>query len=654
MKHGRKSPRAKHDASTRHFPATGADSGGKSGISPRDWGLAALLVLSVIAAYWPALQGGMVWDDDSHLTPATLRSWEGLLHIWTRLGATQQYYPLLHSAFWVEHKLWGDAVTGYHLVNVLQHVTSALLLVAFCRRLKIAGGWIAAFIFVLHPVAVESVAWMSEQKNTLSTVFCLGAAWVYLDFDETRNSRSYGVASVCFVLALLSKTVVATLPASLLVLIWWRRGKIELRRDVLPLLPWLLGGIAAGLFTAWVERVYIGANGGEFSLTLTQRGLLASRAVCFYFSKLVWPTNLTFIYPRWTIDAGAAWQYVFPALAIGALALLAGFARARRGPLAAFLIYGGTLFPVLGFVNVFPFQYSYVADHFQYAATLALIVPLGWGLATFADRATANTRGYFMPGIGALLLVLACLTFQQARSYGSATALYEQTLARNPDCWLAQNNLGNLLARSPDTMSEAITHLEAAVRLKPGGAYAQNNLANALVKVGRVHDALPHYEAALSADPTYVRAHKDFGATLAGTPDGLAAAVTHFEAALSLNPNDEETHNSLGTVLIRLPGQTDRAIQHFQEAIRIAPNFVQARNNLAAALVPIPGKFAEAKAQVEETLRIDPNYASAHYTLALMLIKESRLGEAHAELTKAVELNPNFTEARDWLSRFHH
>ena len=593
----------------------------------------------------------MLWDDDSHLTSAGLRSWAGLLHIWKRLGTTQQYYPLLHSAFWIEHKLWGDAVLGYHLANLLQHTTSALLLVALCRRLKIAGGWIAAFIFALHPVGVESVAWMSEQKNTLSTVFCLIAAWTYLGFDENRNSRWYGFATVCFVLALLCKTVSATLPASLLVLIWWRRGRIGLRRDVMPLVPWLIGGVAAGLFTAWVEREYIGASGGEFLLSFTQRVLLAARAICFYFGKLVWPAKLTFIYPRWSIDSSAAWQYISPAIVVVVLGLLAALARSRRGPLAAFLIFGGTLFPALGFINVFPFQYSYVADHFQYAAAIALIIPVA---AVLAAQATSSARAYILPGVVALSLGLTFLTFQQARSYENATGLYELTLARNPDCWLAQNNLGNILARSPATMEEAIAHLEAAVRLKPDGAYAQNNLANALVSVGRSSDAFPHYEAALRSDPTYVRAHRDFGTALMRTPDRLADAIAQFNAAITLNPNDEEAHNNLGTALIRLPDRTEEAIQHFREAVRIAPHFAQARNNLAAALVRIPGRFAEAKAEVEEAIRLDPSYASAHYTLALMLVQESRLDEAHAEFTKAVELKPAFSEASDWLSRFHH
>ncbi len=615
--------------------------------------MSALLVLITLAAYWPALHGGLLWDDDSHVTPEPLRSWAGLIRIWTDLGATQQYYPLLHSAFWIEHKLWGDAVLGYHLVNGLEHMISALLIVALCRKLKIAGGWIAAFIFALHPVGVESVAWISEQKNTLSTVLYLAAAGAYLNFDENRNRRWYGLATVLFILALLSKTVTATLPAALLVLLWWKRGRIEIRRDVRPLLPWLAGGIVAGLFSAWVERVYIGANGTEFLLTFTQRGLIATRAVCFYFGKLVWPANLTFIYPRWTIEAGAVWPYVFPAMVASALIALAKLAPSRRGPLAALLIYGGTLFPALGFVNVFPFQYSYVADHFQYAACIALMVPVGWSLATFSDQVSSFVRPYITAGIVAISLLLALLTFQQARSYQNATVLYETTLARNPDCWLAHNNLGNILARSPATLPDAIIHLEAAVRLKPDGVYAQNNLANALANSDRMQDAIPHYEAALKSDPTYSRAHKDFGTALMRTPAGTTEAIAHFEAAITLNADDEEAHNDLGTALVRLPDRTESAILHFRTAVRLAPKFVQAHNNLAAALARSPGKFTEAKAEIEEALRLDPSYAGAHYTLGVMLVSESRLAEARDEFLKAVELKPDFPEARDWLSRFH-
>src|SRR5580700_9103327 len=312
------------------------------------------IAAATLAAYWPALQGGFVWDDNAHVTSAALRSLHGLWRIWFDLGATQQYYPLLHSAFWLEHRLWGDAVLGYHLANLAQHAVAACLVVLIVRRLALPGAWLAGLVFALHPVCVESVAWISEQKSTLSAVFYLSSAFIYLGFDRTRRRSSYLWAFGLFLCALLTKSVTATLPAALLVVFWWKRGRLDLRRDVRPLLPWFAIAAAAGLFTAWVERTYIGAKGTDFALTWTQRFLLAGRVIWFYAGKVVWPANLIFTYPRWKIDAGVWWQWLFPAGALAAGVCLALLARRHRGPLAGFLFFAGTLFPVLGFLNVYP------------------------------------------------------------------------------------------------------------------------------------------------------------------------------------------------------------------------------------------------------------------------------------------------------------
>ena len=417
-----------------------ADLPSRAAAAPPPCRSAALLLAATALAYLPALRGGFLWDDDAHVTKAALRSLRGLAQIWFTVGATQQYYPVLHTAFWIEHRLWGDAVLGYHLVNVLGHATAAFLLVLILRRVERIGPakvepvgpnapgatrstfvastrsildipLLAGLIFALHPVSVESVAWISEQKNTLSTVFYLLAALVYFRWREGRMDAEtkvgtggppvragretstertdgraarpslYLLALFCFVLAVLSKSVTATLPAALLVVLWWRRGAISWKADVRPLLPWFVFGAAVGLFTAWVERAYIGAQGSDFNLSLVERCLLAGRVVCFYLGRLIWPTNLVFIYPRWTVDASAAWQYSFPLGLLAAIAALWLGRRRGRGPLAAALFFVGTLFPVLGFVNVYPFIFSFVADHFQYLAAMGIIVPLAWGLA---------------------------------------------------------------------------------------------------------------------------------------------------------------------------------------------------------------------------------------------------------------------------------
>lgn len=240
----------------------------------------AAIFLAVLIAYAPALHGAHLWDDAAHITRPDLQSVHGLWRIWFDLGATQQYYPLLHSAFWIEHRLLGDAVTGYHLVNMALHALSACLVVAIVRRLELPGAWLSGFLFALHPVCTEAVAWISEQKSTLSTAFYLAAALTYLSFDRTRRAALYWSAFFLFILALLSKSVTATLPAAILLILWFQRGRLSWKRDALPLLPWLALGAASGLFTAYVENAYIGAHGAAFSLTAVQKLLLAGRAAC--------------------------------------------------------------------------------------------------------------------------------------------------------------------------------------------------------------------------------------------------------------------------------------------------------------------------------------------------------------------------------------
>ena len=298
----------------------------------QDWLLALLLVIVTMMAYMPAWNGTPIWDDNAHLTNPELRSLDGLGRIWTQPGVTQQYYPLLHTLFWLEHQLWGDWPAGYHLLNILLHCTSALLLVRILRQLEIPGAWLAAAIFALHPIQVESVAWISELKNLLSGVFYFGSLLAYLKFDRTRNPAFYAAALVLFTLGLMSKTVIATLPAAILVIFWWKRGKLSLRDDLLPLIPFFLLGTAAGLFTAWAERNLVGAEGSDFNYSITERVLIAGRAIWFYLSKFFWPLDLIFVYPRWQVSQMVWWQYLFPATVLVLLAILVWLTRRWRGP----------------------------------------------------------------------------------------------------------------------------------------------------------------------------------------------------------------------------------------------------------------------------------------------------------------------------------
>ena len=622
-----------------------------------------------LAAYQPALNGGILWDDAAHITAPALQGAGGLWRIWFRLGTTQQYYPLLHSAFWLEHRLWGDSVLGYHLLNVGLHATAACLFALALLRIRPGAGgagfpawaaWLAAAVFALHPVCVESVAWISEQKNTLSLILYLLSALAYLRFDRERRWSWYSLSLGLFLLALLTKSVTATLPAALLLVLGWRRGRLSWRRDVLPLVPWLLLGACAGLFTAWVERNYVGARGQAYDLGVAQRCFLAGRAVWFYLGKLFWPADLAFIYPRWSVGTGWRWSLGCAGVA-AAFAILYGMRRWSAAPLVAMLFFVGSLFPALGFLNVYPFIFSYVADHWQYLPCLGPIALVSGGAAGLARRLVQPRDGPRKRAVAcalaasgaALLAVLLVLTRAQCGLYRDVGVLYSDTLAKNPECWMAHNNLGAYLTEK-GLPAEAIPHLRKAVRLKPDQADAHNNLGNALSKVpGGSAEAISEFEAALGLDPGMAEAHANLGWALVNTPGRLAEGIGHLETALRVNagnPDYARVHVDLGLALSRVQGRLPEAISEFEAALRLKPGDVDARNSLGIAL-DRAGRSLEAVAQFEGILKALPANPEAHNNLGNVLAKLGRGPEAIAEYRAAIRLNPGYLDAHFNLGR---
>jgi protein O-mannosyl-transferase len=624
----------------------------------RGWLFAALLG-AVLLAYQPAWRGTPVWDDDAHITRLELRSADGLKRIWLEPGATQQYYPVLHSAFWVEHRIWGDAPLGYHLANIVFHSIAAVLVFACLRRLAVPGAVLSAFVFALHPVHVESVAWVSEQKNTLSAVFGLAAALFYLRFEESRRARDYALAAVLFALALATKSVTATLPIALAAALWWRDGRLE-RRHVASLLPLVAVGAAAGLLTAWVERTFIGAAGAEFHVTPIERGLVAARAIVFYAGKLAWPTGLTFNYPRWQLDQGAWWQYLYPAgLVLLAIAL---WLRARA-PLAAFVAFCALLFPALGFVDVYPFRYSFVADHFEYLASIPLIA-LACGVAAVAgggkprpydgesgarpDAVAAGLAPARIVGAAlaaALVVSLGVMTWFQSRNYTDAETLYRSILQTNPASWFAHNNLGFLLLERGDS-AEAAVHLEEALRLNPSVWEHHANVGLLRLRYGPIEAAAPHFENALRLNPSYAEAHNNLG-HLRFREGKLAEAKAHFEAAIRLKPGLAEAHSNLASVLLG-EGVADRALAEYREAARLKPDLVEAvagECRLSATLAPPEA----AAAACTQALGRQPESADLHYGLGVALYRQGRLDESIAQFAETVRLRPGDGQAHNDL-----
>jgi len=567
-----------------------------------------LLVAVVVLVYQPVWNGGLLWDDDHHVTRAELQPLNGLWRIWTELGATQQYYPLAHSAFWLEHRVFDDEPSGYHFVNIGLHALSACLLALVLRRAGVRGGIVAAFVFAVHPVNVESVAWISELKNALSTALYLGSALMYLRFDETRRRGPYAAALALFALALASKTVTATLPASLLIVLWWRRGRIAWERDVVPLLSFVAAGLAAGLLTSWVERTFIGAQGAEFHFTWPERLVVAGRALWFYLGSLVWPSNLTFVYPPVRLDQPS--RYLYPA-AFAVLIAAGWWLRGRtRAPLAAMLLFTVALSPALGFVDVFPFRYSLVADHFQYLATIPFAAAVGAAAAELPVRAA-------VPAL-ALCVPLAIVAHLHAREFESAETLYRATLARNPDAWMAHGNLATLLMARGETR-EAREHFLAALRVHPDAPETQMNAGRLLVGEGALDEGIGHLRAALRMNPGLPDARSNLGVALLRQNKPLEA-LAEFEAAVRVDPGHREALANLVALHQRLgvedaeAGRLPEAIAHFEAAVRHAPHDSGYRYNLGTAYLA-SGRPKDAVMQLQEALRLDPALAPARQNL---------------------------------------
>jgi tetratricopeptide (TPR) repeat protein len=507
--------------------------------------------------------------------------------------------------------------------------------------------WFAACLFAVHPICVESVAWITEQKNTLSMVFYLLAGLAYLDFSTHRRLRTYVLASGLFLLALGSKTATVTLPAALLVVFWWRTGRLTWRRDVAPLLPWMTAALASGLFTSWVERRLIGAEGLDFELPATLRVLLAGRAVWFYLGKLVWPADLNFFYPRWDVPADAGGWIGWLAAAAALTVLLWWFRHQHRGPLAGWLLFVGALFPVLGFFKVYFFIFSYVNDHFAYLASLSLIATVTGAVALFLARtpAWARTLGA-AAGVG-IILGFALLSRAQSRLYTDNPTLFRATVERNPASWMGHHILGFALAKEPAHRAEAVVQFREALRLNPRYPDAHLGLAVELARLpGGGPEAIEHYERALALRPGYAEAHNDLGVALAGLPGRADEAVAHFEAALRLKPDFALAHANLADALASQPARRPEALDHFAAALRLQPDQAGVEFKFANALAAEPGRAAEAVPHYERALALDGGSAVAHFNLANTLARlPGRLADAVPHYEAALRLKPDFADA---------
>ena len=689
-----------------------------------------VLIGVVCVAYVQVFNAGFIWDDESHLTqnPCIIGPL-GLKEVWTSGRAI--YYPLVLTTFWTLHKFVGLSPWPYHLLNVLLHAGSAVLLWQVLRQLNVRGAWLGAALWAVHPVMVQSVAWVTELKNTQSGFFYLLSVFCFLKWATAKSAslpsplasqgrgRSDGfdiedgtsiadpltsvlspsrrreaerstantelkscsrvpcgnfiLSLLFFLLATLSKPSVVMLPVVLFLCIWWRAGRRQWH-DVLALAPFVLISALASVWTIFEQKFHAGATGAEWEQTWPDRLIIAGRAIWFYLAKLIWPHPLIFIYPRWEIDSSQLTAYL-PLLAAltGLLVLWLNRAKWSRAVFFGVAYYVVSLFPVLGFFNVYFFRYSFVSDHFQYLASMGPLALAGAGITIFVgrfyetpfeeasdtDALQLSAQAAQPPGAlkkatllgicGVLVLSLVFMTWRQTAVYQNLVTLYTATLTRNPGCWMAHYNLGIALNKQGDTdgaivhyrqalelrpsyaeahynlgrllvqegqLDEAITHYEKALEISPGDADAQNNLGAALFACGRVDEAIAHYREALMIQPDRADASCNLASALLSKND-LDGAIAYYSACLATSPNQPEAQYNLASALFRRD-RTDEAITHYQKVLELSPDNADAHANLGSAFLA-KGHVRDAIAEYSDALRIAHDNLAAQSNLAWLL-----------------------------------
>jgi protein O-mannosyl-transferase len=638
----------------------------------------AIIIAATFLAYFPSLSGGFIWDDnDLYLTKnPIIKAPDGLLRFWNTTEPWD-YYPLSNSSLWIEWRLWEMNPTGYHFTNLILHIAEALLIWIILRKLAIPGGFLAAIIFALHPVNVESVAWIAQRKDMLAVLFFLLSILWFLRFVKPAPRPTFGrcplaakqitdhcppstahcppstahcppstvhffswycLSFLAFVLAMLSKGSVAILPVLLLGIILWRRPLTK--GDLLRILPFFAVAATLTVVNVWFQRH--GSDVAIRSADFAERILGAGGVVWFYFYKAILPINLVFVYPQWHIQTGNLLWWLPLAAMLGVTVVFFLFRKSWSRPFwFAWAFFCVALVPVMGFTDIYFMKYSLVADHYQHIAILGVITLLTACFSVWRSHAGISTRRAADAVAVAAVGMLMLLTWQQSEHYRDEITLYQATLEKNPACWMAQNNLGIALEIEGKPQL-AIEHYRQALQLNPDFPDAQVNLGKVLFETGRLQESIEHYQQALALDPTLAAAHNNLGAILieAGRPQ---EAVDHYNQALKLKPDFPEVYNNLGNLMYG-KGQMQEAIRHFRKALNLRYDYPDAHYNLGVALAQI-GLHSEAIEHYEHTLRLQPGHVSAHNNLGGALLKQGQLQEAIKHYQRAVELNPDFIDA---------
>ena len=640
--------------------------------SYRTLGLAAALLALTVVVYWPVKDAGIIWDDKSHfLENHAVTAPDGLRAIWTSF-VLPVYYPLTFTVFWLIYQLGGPNPLPYHLVTLTLHAGNAVLLWFILRRLNVRGAWVVAALWAIHPVNVESVAWATELKNTLSGAWFFGSLLCFLRYERELKRKWFAGALICFAAALLSKSSTVMLPAVLLLFAWWQRDRV-VRADVVRALPFFALSLSASFVAvcAQVREKISEGTGRDWSLQLPERLIVAGKDLWFYASKTVCPVNLMFIYPRWSHDARVLTEWLPLAGAVAVSITLWRYRRIRAGRAAAFALgyFVVALVPVLGFFDQYFYRYSFVADHFQYLASIGVIA-----LACAAVAGIVQAPSFRLIVAGAALISLGFLSRQHLSIFTDEETLWRDAVNRNPRAVIAQNNLGLVLygqlqyRRAIDCFDRALqanpnfveghfnlglvltelgqytkaaTQMQDALQIAPNFAKAENGLGFALLQLGQSGEATAHFHRALELDPDYVDAHNNLGQILLsiGQP---AEAEAHFRRVMQTHSNDFAAHENLGVVLFQ-QHRLDEAVAEFREAARLKPDDPEPHKNLADILTT-QHRLAEAQQERALAASSAEHLGETHFRIATALQADDDLDGAIKHFRKSITIRPNSAE----------
>lgn len=653
-----------------------------------EWLAGLLLCLITIIAYLPLIKAGYIWDDGGWVVHnPLLTAPHGLWDIWFVPAKSIQYYPMVFTGFWIEHQLWGLAPMGYHLVNIFLQLVDALLLWRILRLLRVPGAWLVAALFAIHPVQVETVAWVTEQKNLLSAffVFLAAAGWIrfaHLDQPESNESgewKYFFLGSVAFLLALFAKTDACTLPAVLWVVAWWKRGSVR-RYQGWSLVPWFAAGLTMGLVTIYIEHVKLHAAGSRFHFTPVQHVIIAARDLWFYPAKLLWPHPLLAIYHRWDIQhfSGLDLLAIIGAVAVP-LTLLALSRKIGRGPFCAVAFYGLTISPVLGLASFYTETYSFVADHYQYIPCIGLFAFfVGIGDVLLRKmQASAGTVSKHRQNIGGavlagcVVLALMPVTIAQTFDYIPSIHLWTHNLKYNPQAFAALDHVAayDIQHHHPD---EGMVLLHKAwllsgkedptINTDIGNMY--NHYYHDLAK------AIPYYRRSLVADPqqpalilTLVKwyearknwrmAYNDLIHGVEVLPNSaaihyqlgkfdvmahnLSAAAGQWAIAAQIEPHNTKANYHMAMALMEL-GHTRKAVTYFQRVVKVSPQFVPGHVSYARCLY-ILGRYPEALQQLKLAAQLAPHIPVIRMAMASVLKKMGHVHQAAVQKQMAASLN---------------